>query len=102
MNATGNSRGTAILKILRYHREYDVEPFFQWKLKFLPLVVAWFERAWPLLIARGHRIEESMNLMLTSVYKFVRGMPMLVIDGYQSQVPLRRSKRRKLLNGEAR
>lgn len=112
VNATSDKRDVAALKILRYHREYDVEHFFQWKLMFLPLVVTWFERARPLLdrltavlIASGDYLSliiKMNKVKLTSVYKFVRGMPMLVVDGYQSQVPLRRSKRRKLLNGEAR
>ncbi len=110
-NATSDKRVVAISKILRYHREYDVEHFFQWKLKFLPLVVAWFVRARPLLnslitvlISRGDYLSliiKMNKVKLSSVYKFVRGMPMLVVDGYQSQVPLRRSKRRRLLNEKA-
>ncbi len=81
-------------KILMKHSNMDIVPLFQWKMKLLPFVVGWFQ------IANYLPDETSYeSKKLSAVYKFVHGMPMLVIDGYQSQTPPRRSKRRKLLNG---
>ncbi|KAK1734082.1 leucine-rich repeat protein [Skeletonema marinoi] len=59
-----------ICKILVSHSTLDMTPFFQWRLKLLPLVVAWFERARSCL---GY-VEESMASFetreLSSVYQF--------------------------------
>ena len=102
-NTLSNKHDVTILKIIGYYRDLDMETFFQWKLKFLPLLVTWFDRARQCAFAHLQSIITEIDTMkLSSVYRFVRDMPMLVLDGYQSQTPLRRSKRRKLLNGEAR
>ena len=55
MNRDANKRHVAIRKILRYHPNIDMEPFFEWDLeeeeegeqtlKALPFVIDWFERA---------------------------------------------------------
>ena len=67
----GHIIDAAICKILRAHDHFDVKPFFQWKLKFLPLMIAWFERA------HGNESEQLLeNRKLSSMYDFVRGMPM--------------------------
>eukprot|EP00985_Skeletonema_marinoi_P006790 scaffold2971_cov166-Skeletonema_marinoi.AAC.2 len=67
-------------KILMHHPVLDMKPFFQWKLKFLPLMIDWFNRA--------HRCgdickdwiseEETRSIELHTVYQFIRDMPMLV------------------------
>jgi Ran GTPase-activating protein (RanGAP) involved in mRNA processing and transport len=91
----------AILKILMHHRDIDIEPLFRWKLMFLPLVVAWFQKARPireeirLHVHPEHILHESemsplheffmeefdtfQSRELSAVYKFVRDMPMLAI-----------------------
>eukprot|EP00984_Skeletonema_dohrnii_P001039 scaffold328_cov95-Skeletonema_dohrnii-CCMP3373.AAC.4 len=75
----------AICKILDSHPDIDVEPLFQWKLKCLPLVVTWLESA------RSYRgnVNESTGTFqcrqLSALYKFVRGMPQLAIDGYRGK-----------------
>jgi Ran GTPase-activating protein (RanGAP) involved in mRNA processing and transport len=78
-------------KILMNHPYLDMMPFFQWKLKFLPLAVDWFERARPCMTlsiydnnsGRRRILEESdeafQSRVLTAVYQFVRGMPMEVM-----------------------
>eukprot|EP00984_Skeletonema_dohrnii_P014075 scaffold5881_cov103-Skeletonema_dohrnii-CCMP3373.AAC.4 len=82
----------AICKILKTHDHFDMKPFFQWKLKFLPVMVAWFERA------QGNEWEQSLeSRKLSSMYDFVRGMPMLV-----GQEMMRRRSRKRRLNGEAK
>jgi hypothetical protein len=71
----------AIQKILKFHPDFDVEPFFEWNLKALPLVLSWFERA------RGMSVkseEDIQKRQLSTMYNFVRGMPDETIGGYRS------------------
>jgi hypothetical protein len=79
-------------KILMNHPSLDMIPFFQWKLKFLPLAVDWFERARPCTMlsiydndpdSNRYILEESdeafQSRALTAVYEFVSWMPMEVM-----------------------
>jgi len=91
-----NQYDAPICKILVSHSTLDMTPFFQWRLKLLPLVVAWFERARSCL---GY-VEESMTSFetreLSSVYQFIGGLPLLVVDGLYNQKTLyAHSKKRK-------
>ena len=84
-----------ISKILFCHRDLDLEPFFQYKLKFLPVVFGWLQRAEPFLDYQDPGIECRK---LAAMYKFMRVMPQLVADGYWAHV-LKETleKKRKLL-----
>jgi len=87
----------AIRKILKTHDHFEMKPFFQWKLKFLPVMVAWFERA------QGNESEKSLeSRKLSSMYDFVRDMPMLVVGGNQGQEKTRRRSRKRRLDGETK
>eukprot|EP00984_Skeletonema_dohrnii_P029685 scaffold20524_cov85-Skeletonema_dohrnii-CCMP3373.AAC.5 len=81
-------------KILMSHRNLDMAPFLQWKMKFLPLALAWFERAKPCATLTIYEddydpdssrrvLEESDEAFesraLAAMYEFVRGMPMEVM-----------------------
>ena len=79
-------------KILMNHPHLHMQPLLQWGLKFLPLAVAWFERAKPCTALtifdcdpdlRRRVLEESDEAFesrkLTTMYEFVRGMPMEVM-----------------------
>jgi len=73
-------------KILIHHPDLaDMKPFYQWKLKVLPLMVKWFQKA----SACQDYFEESVDVFqrreLSAMYRFIRGVPMLVADGYWSQ-----------------
>ena len=57
-------------KILHAHRYLDMRPLFSWRLDLLPHVVVWLER-----FAGPRR-----DLKLTSIFDFVRAMPMDVIE----------------------
>jgi Ran GTPase-activating protein (RanGAP) involved in mRNA processing and transport len=96
LNREGRKYAT-ICKILKSHREFDIEPMFKWKLKLLPLVVAWFSEA---RLYRGYVKESVVTFQcreLNAAYKFVHGMPLLTIDGYRSQNRTgNQSKKRKL------
>jgi hypothetical protein len=87
----------AICKILLSHADLEMEPFFQWKLKFLPLVVTWFERASSLPEGLRRMLNALESRKLSVIFKFVRGMPMLVLDRYKSQKASR--KRSKNVDG---
>mmetsp|Transcript_17798 Transcript_17798/g.30072 ORF Transcript_17798/g.30072 Transcript_17798/m.30072 type:complete len:687 (+) Transcript_17798:105-2165(+) len=73
----------AKIKIGRCHPEIPVEVFFGYKLKFLPLLVSWFvgfgtrERS----NCQNATTREFQRRELSAVYKFIRGMPMLAVDG---------------------
>eukprot|EP00984_Skeletonema_dohrnii_P029684 scaffold20524_cov85-Skeletonema_dohrnii-CCMP3373.AAC.4 len=88
-------------KILMSHRHLNMAPFLHWGLKFLPLAVAWVDRAKPCtaLTIDGYKpctaltidgydpdlriLDESDEAFesreLTAMYEFVRGMPMEVM-----------------------
>jgi len=72
---------TAICKILDSHPDIDIEPLFQWKSKCLPLVVRWLENARSYLGNVNESTEVFQCRQLSAVYKFVRGMPQLAVDG---------------------
>mmetsp|Transcript_20288 Transcript_20288/g.30904 ORF Transcript_20288/g.30904 Transcript_20288/m.30904 type:complete len:494 (-) Transcript_20288:107-1588(-) len=86
----------AKIKIGRCHPDIPVEVFFGYKLKFLPLLVSWF-------VGFGTRkcsncqnstTREFQRRELSAVYKFIRGMPMLAVNG-QIQMRLKSSCGRK-------
>ena len=95
------SDDVAMSKILMHHSDFDMMPLFRWKLRCFPLVVSWFEKAsscWEEIhstvcsesilgceeMSVLHRFfmeepEAYQSKRLSAVYKFVRGMPMLVV-----------------------
>eukprot|EP00984_Skeletonema_dohrnii_P007037 scaffold2507_cov67-Skeletonema_dohrnii-CCMP3373.AAC.2 len=82
----------AICKILTTHDHFDMKPFFRWKLKILPIMVAWFKRA------QEAGLEQSLeSRKLSSMYDFVRSMPILVC-----KEKTRRRSRKRRLDGEAK
>ena len=82
LNTNANKKEVAMTKILKHYRNVFMEPFFEWDLKVLPLVISWFERAADLTTDFETHIVERK---LLSIYQFVRAMPMLAI-GRPSQV----------------
>ena len=79
------NQAAAICKILHSHPDIDITPFLQWKMKCLPLVVAWLEKAKLYIENVNETTESFQRRQLSAVYKFVRGMPQLAVDGYHSQ-----------------
>jgi hypothetical protein len=46
LNSSSDDKGeVAIKKILKHHRHFDMQPFFEWDLKVLPIAINWFDRA---------------------------------------------------------
>ena len=100
MTENANSRGIAKCKILLYHRDLDVEPVFKWDLKFLPLMVTWFEK-----IYRCNMLPSIFNTRcseLSVVYKFIRGMPPKTVECYWQQFVTNAQARRQKIEDETR
>ena len=75
-----HNQAAAICKILHSHPHIDVTPFFQWKMKCLPLVVSWLEKAEPYMGNVKESTESFQRRQLSAVYMFVRSMPELVVQ----------------------
>jgi len=74
INKRENKEEVAMIKILSCNRNFDMSSFFEWEFKVLPLMINWFERA----DITGHpRLEPRI---LSAIYQFVRGMPLLYIE----------------------
>jgi hypothetical protein len=119
VNSHRNKKDVAIMKVFARHLErhfndyhdFDTESLFRWKLKFLPLLVTWFERARSVFLADAsdedeedldNALEVLEDMKLATVYKFVRGLPLLIIDGYNSRRTNTRMSRKRRLDGEAK
>ena len=73
MNSSGNDKKQiAIMKILRYHPHFDMEPFFEWDEKLLPVVVHWFDRARACTGVDAANIDRRK---LDTIYQFIHAMP---------------------------
>ena len=90
------NQDAAICKILHSHPDIDVKPLFEFNLKCLPLVVAWLENAKPYLrnLTTYETTEYFQGRQLSSVYKFIRGMPQLAVDGYHMEKTKAKKKRK--------
>ncbi len=88
LNRELSRHSTAICKILRSHPDIDMEPLFRWKLKCLPLVVSLLRQVGTCLYLFNFLKESTWSIecrQLSAVYKFVRGIPLLTVEGYRSQ-----------------
>jgi hypothetical protein len=63
-----------------------MEPFFEWKMKFLPVAISWLQRARSRPSHGNPWGREStkccQSRKLSALYKFVRAMPDLTTIGY--------------------
>ena len=81
-----NEYDVRICKILMSHSNLDMTPFLQWKLKLLPFVVAWFERARSCLVYSGESITSFKRRELSAMYQFINGLPLLAANGFYKQM----------------
>mmetsp|Transcript_28098 Transcript_28098/g.47632 ORF Transcript_28098/g.47632 Transcript_28098/m.47632 type:complete len:645 (-) Transcript_28098:1380-3314(-) len=77
----------AMVKVIMSHPHLKMEPFFPWRLKFLPLVVACFDKV-KFIFGRSETGQD-----LSIVYQFVRGMPLFVVRSYAGENAHRKRKR---------
>mmetsp|Transcript_31141 Transcript_31141/g.50856 ORF Transcript_31141/g.50856 Transcript_31141/m.50856 type:complete len:457 (+) Transcript_31141:78-1448(+) len=67
----------AMIKILTHHNDFDLQPLFEWDFKVLPFVISWLEAA---SICPTNFEKNIRRRKLSSIYQFVRDMPMMYIE----------------------
>ena len=67
-----NKKEVAMKKILKHHQHFDMQPFFEWDLKVLPIAINWFERAHFVYNNNEARIDKQK---LDTIYQFIHAMP---------------------------
>ena len=72
LNHGNNKEHVAIMKILKVHQTFDMKSLFEWELKALPRVVAWFDKARAIPNIDRYDIDRRK---LRAIYQFVRTMP---------------------------
>ena len=82
VNRMEDKKEVAMIKILLSHDDLDMLPFFEWEFKVLPLMIDWFERAAAITMPNGRNIGRRKlgRRKLSSIYQFVRGMPLLYVE----------------------
>mmetsp|Transcript_5066 Transcript_5066/g.11034 ORF Transcript_5066/g.11034 Transcript_5066/m.11034 type:complete len:482 (-) Transcript_5066:263-1708(-) len=75
LNKNRNKKQVAINKILMHHDELNMNPFFKWELKMLPLVIEWFDRANDCERISKASLKEKK---LSAIFQVVSNMPQLV------------------------
>ena len=81
LNQRDDKKEVIMIKILQKHNNFDMTPFFEWEFKVLPVMINWFERA--LAIDMPEDYEPNIGpRKLSSIYQFVRGMPLLYVETY--------------------
>ena len=79
MNRRDDKKEVATIKILQTHDDFDMQPFFEWEFKVLPMVIDWLERA------SGFEMPPNFEpnidgRKLSTVYQFVRGLPLVYVE----------------------
>ena len=78
LNRNNQDKGKAAMtKILQHHSHFNMQPFFEWELKVLPLMISWLEKARTRTSNLGEKIKRTK---LSIAYDFVREFPMLYIE----------------------
>jgi len=73
----------AMIKILQTHNDINMTQFFEWEFKVLPLMIGWLEMASDSEITMPENFEPNIGpRKLSSIYQFVRGMPVLYVETY--------------------
>jgi hypothetical protein len=83
VNEKYSVKDAAKIKIAMCHPDIPVEVFFQYKLKLLPLLVSWLRifGTPSCTCTCGNCVSVLQIRELSALYKFIRGMPMLAVDG---------------------
>ena len=72
LNRRDNKKEVAMIKILLSHNDFDMQPFFKWEFKVLPLVIKWFERAASsVTMPNGMTNSSNSNLKFNKVWAYV-------------------------------
>ena len=84
MNRNNQNKGkVAMDKIVYAHSHLDMQPFFEWELKVLPLMIEWFPKAAACtgsLEVISLRSKKVGKMHLSAVYDFIKELPMLYVE----------------------
>ena len=78
LNRIVDKQHVAITKILQNHSHFDMQPFFEWDFKVLPIMVEWFTKASTFCTIEYE--EKIKKMRLSAVYDFIREFPMLYVE----------------------
>jgi len=81
LNSRDDKKEVAMIKILQHHDDFDMVPFFEWEFKVLPLMIDWFQRASSITMPSNYDPNIGSR-KLSSIYQFVRCMPLLYVETY--------------------
>ena len=91
LNRSSEDKGLiAMIKILQHHEHFNLQPFFEWEFKVLPLLIGWLNNAsasatayW---LAKNRSLDtiflflsKIRRMKLSCLYEFVREFPMLYV-----------------------
>ena len=73
LNRSSDKSKVAMQKILDHHYDFEMDTFFAFDLKVLPVVVAWFKKA------KEDTSHDIASRLLSSIYQFTRALPMMFL-----------------------
>ena len=87
LNKKRNISWVAMIKILQFNGNINMEPFFEWNmegegerdLKALPYIIAWFNKAGEMAASEGLQCYRIERRKLSAIYQFAKVMPMLFV-----------------------
>ena len=79
LNERDDKKEVATIKILQCHDDFDMQPFFEWEFKVLPLVISWLEKASECEMPENFEPNIERR-KLSTIYQFVRDMPVLYVE----------------------
>jgi len=88
-NNMEDKRKVAIIKIIQHHSHFKMQPFFEWELKVLPIMINWFTKAatisLPVSNTPVYHPDKINKLRLSVIYDFIKAFPMLYIEPMTKQ-----------------
>ena len=75
--SSDDRRVVAMSKILQRHSHFEMQPFFEWEFRVLPIMVKWFAKA---VAWTDVYVGKINNMKLSVVYDFIKEFPMLYIE----------------------
>ena len=77
LNKREDKQQVAMTKILQNHSYFDMQSFFEWEFKVLPLMIDWFVNAARRVTTYDQKIS---RLRLSATFDFIKEFPMLYIE----------------------
>jgi len=77
LNGNDDKQQVTMSKILERHSHFNMEPFFEWEFKVLPIMIEWFTNATRCVTTYDQKIS---RLRLSATFDFIKEFPMLYIE----------------------